>query len=316
MLVSVRWRQSGKKAALPAEVEVPDEVEDDDVTDHLQENTGATAEEWKPLTRRADPTTPKPLTCPNCGSERFDEIGYVDYRSRGAITVDSAGINLTEDGELRRGENFHPIALECAECEACVQTLANEPFARPDPDALRVRLARERQELAYEEQEHPSREDLDYENGAGMLPNIEALGSVEAYDAGIERGIELATGAALRAACGTRAYIARNDWRLRLLNFARTALECNGARLIALHPGGKIDIVSRSYAEADYITSRRLMDVACARQTRVQNESDGNVYIARRHADGVVIFTARNCILIDEDDTAAATAIGRSAPST
>lgn len=315
MLVSVRWRPSGTQAALPAEFEVPDEVEDDYVIAHLEENTAGTVEEWKPLTRRRDPASPQPLTCPNCASERFDEVGYVDYRARGVASADGAGIQFAHAGAVSRGENYHPIALECAECETCVQTLAGEPFERPDPDQLRVRLAHARQGLAQEEQERPPRDALDHENGAGVMPNLEALGSVEAYDAGVEAGIELATGAALRVACGTRAYIARGDWRLALLNFARTVLDEEGARLIALRAGGKIDVASRLYPASAYESSRRLMEVACARQTQVLNETEGNVYVARRYADGVVIYTARDCILLDECDSAAATAIPRSAPS-
>jgi hypothetical protein len=303
MLVSVRWRQSGKEAALPADHEVPDKVENDDVTGYLEEQHDATVEEWKPLIRRADPVIARPLACPSCGSGQFTEIGYVDYRSRGEISVDSGGTAFVHDGDLRRGEDYHPIALECADCGFCVQTLASDPFARPDPDVLRVRLVRERQQLAEEEQEHPSREALDYENDDEMLPNLEALGPVEAYDAGVEAGIELATGAALRAICGRRAYLARTDWRLKLVNFAHGVLDEPGARLILLRPGGKIDVASRVYPETAYETPQRMMDVACTRLTRVQNETEGNVYLARRHADGIAIYTGRHYLLIDDADT-------------
>ncbi len=311
MLVSVRWRQSGMQPALPAEFEIPDEVQDDYVIAHLEENTAGTVEEWKPLTRRPDPTFPQPVTCPNCGSERFDEVGYVDYHACGVVSVDGAGIQFAHAGAVSRGEDYHGVALQCAECETCLQTLAGEPFERPDPDVLRRRLAHAREDLAQEEQERRPRGALDYENGAGMMANLEALGSVEAYDAGVERGIELATGAALRVACGARAYIARGDWRLALLNFARTVLDEEGARLITLQAGGKIDVASRLYPAGAYQSSRRLMDVACARQTRVLNETEGNVYVARRYPDGVVLYTARDCILLDENDSAAATATPR-----
>lgn len=311
MLVSVRWRQSGTRAALPAEFEVPDDVEDDYVIAHLEANTAGTVEEWKPLTRRPDPASPQPLSCPNCGSEQFDEVGYVDYRARGVASVDGAGIQFAHAGAVSRGEDYHTIAFKCAECETCVQTLAADPFERPDPDALRLRLAHARQQLAQQEQERPPRDAVDYENGAGMMPNLEALGSIEAYDAGVEAGIELASAAALRVACGTRAYIARGEWRLALLNFARTVLDEEGARLITLQAAGKIDVASRLYPASAYESSRRLMEVACARQIRVLNETEGNVYIARRYADRVVIYTARDCILLDEGDSAAATAIPR-----
>jgi hypothetical protein len=316
MLVHVTWQQSGDEAALRPELEVPDELDNDDVAGYLEEQHGGTVNEWKPLTRRADPTDPKPLACPHCGSDQFAEIGYVDYRSRGEISVDTDGTTFCADGDTRFGEDYHPIAFECADCDASGQSLAGEPFERPDPDALRVRLARERQQLAEEEQQHPSRDDLDYANADGMLPNLEALGSVEAFDAGVEGGIELATGAALRAICGTRAYIARKDWRLRLLNFARTELEEPGARLITLRAGGKIDVASRLYPETAYKNTQQMMDVACTRQTRVQNESEANVYVARRHRDGVVIFTYRHGVLIDDGDSAPATAIPPLAPGT
>ncbi len=311
MLVHVTWQTRRKQGALPAQLEVPDQVENDDVPGFLEAQHHATVKEWKPLTRRADPTTPQRLSCPHCGGGEFTEIGYVDYRSNGAITVDSVGLAFIPDGDLRRGEDYHPITFECHDCAECVRTLASEPFERSDPDALRVRLARERQQIAEEEQEHPSRDALDYENDAGMLPNLEALGSVEAFDAGVEAGIELATGAALRTICGRRAYVARNDWRLRLLNFARTVLEEPGARLITLSAGGKVAVASRLYPETAYSSPQQMMDVACARQTRVQNETDANVYVARRHRDGVVIYTYRHGLLIDESDSAAATAFPR-----
>jgi len=63
----------------------------------------------------------------------------------------------------------------------------------PTPTRFRVRLEHERQQLAEEEQEHLAPDALDYESDIGILPNVEALGPVEAYDAGIEAGIELAT---------------------------------------------------------------------------------------------------------------------------
>jgi hypothetical protein len=303
MLVSVIWRQRGEEAALSAEHEVPDKVENDDIAGYLEAQHDASVEEWKPLTRRADPLVARALDCPSCGSDQFAEIGYVDYRSRGEISVDSSGTAFVHDGDLRRGEDYHPIALECADCGICVQTLASGPFERPDPRALRVRLARERQQLAEEEQEYPSREALDYENDDGMLPNLEPLGAVEAYDAGVEAGIELATGAALRAICGRRVYLARSDWRLKLVNFAHAVLQEPGARLISLRAGGKIDVASRVYPETAYETPQRMMDIACSRLTRVQNETEGNVYLARRHADGITIYTGRDCLLIDDADT-------------
>jgi hypothetical protein len=315
MLVHVTWQQTDDGAALRPDFEVPDDLDNDDVADYLKAQYGGTVSEWKPLTRRTDPIKPQPLACPHCGGDQFAEIGYVDYRSRGEISVDTDGTTFRADGDTRFGEDYHPIAFECADCDASVTSLAGEPFERPDPYALRVRLARERQQLAEEEQQHPSRDDLDYANADGMLPNLEALSSAEAFDAGVEAGIELATGAALRAICGNVAYIARHDWRLRLLNFARTVLEEPGTRLIALRPGGHIDVASRLYPETAYKNPQQMMDVACTRQTRVQNESEANVYVARRHRADITVYCGCHFLLIDEGDTLPASAIPPSAPS-
>lgn len=314
MLVHVQWQPSGDDAAaLPTEREVPDAIENDDVASYLEEHHHRSVEEWRPLTRRADPPGAQPLSCPECGSERFTEKGYVAYRTRGLVTVTPDGITFTGDGSIRAGDDYRPVWIDCADCGAQLHTVAPDPFARRDPDAFRVKLARERSALVQEESERPSREDLDYETEAGTFPNLGALGSVEAYDAGVEAGLELATGAALRAVCGQSAYVARRDWRMRLLEFARTVVEEPGARLVVLRADSAMSIASRLYPQSAYKTSQQMMDVACARQTRVQNQSDGhsiaNVYVARRHPDGFTIYTGRHCILIETDSSGAAPAI-------
>jgi hypothetical protein len=311
MLIHVKWQQGYDDAACtPAEIEVPDAIENDDVASYLEERHPATVQEWRPLTRRADPAGAQPLSCPECSSEQFTETGYVDYRTRGLVTVTADGIIFTGDGSVEVCEDYRPMSIECGGCGASLQSIMPDPIARPDPDAFRIRLVIERRELAEKESERPLPDDLDYKTEASMLPNIVMLGSAEAYDAGVETGLELATGAALRAVCGSSAYIARRDWRMRLLDFARAVLEEPGARLIVLHAGGEISIASRLYREGDYTTPQKMMDVACTRQTRLQNESDGssfaNVYVARRDQDGFVIYAGRHLVLIDTDSAAAA----------
>jgi hypothetical protein len=310
MLIHVTWEQDGDEAGLRPEIEIPDCVETDDIASYLEGEHGATVKQWKPLTRRADSAEPQPLTCPQCDSERFDEVGYVDYVSRMGMSVTAAGTECEHDGNGRFGEDYHPMYVECAECGTVLRTTAHSPFEPPDPDALRRRLGLERQKLGEEECERVPRSALAYENEAGMLPNIEELGSVEAFDAGVEAGIELATGAALRVACGTTAaYVARNDWRLALLNFAHSVLDEDGARLIILRRGRRVEVGSRLYPVTAYATPRRMMEVACTRQTRVQNLTEGNVYVARRSSGGVTIYTGRDCLLIDDDDVTPAAAI-------
>jgi hypothetical protein len=311
MLLHVTWEQDGDEAGLRPEIKIPDCVETDDIASYLEGKHGATVKQWKPLTRRDDPAEPQPLTCPQCDSERFDEVGYVDYVSRMEMSVTAAGTECEHDGNGRFGEDYHPMYVECAECDTVLRTIAHSPFEPPDPDALRRRLGLERQKLGEEECERVPRSAIEYENDDGMLPNIEELDPHEAYGAGVEAGIELATGAVLRLACGTTAaYVARNDWRLALLNFAHSVLDEDGARLIIRRPGGHIDVGSRVYPVTGYATPQRMMDVACTRQTRVQNETEGNVYVARRSPGGhITIYCGRHCLLIDDDDATPAAAI-------
>ncbi len=130
---------------------------------------------------------------------------------------------------------------------------------------------------------------------------------MDAYHAGTEDGIRLAIGAALRVACGPRAYLAERDWRMAVARFAAAALpsqDGNAACLIVLRAGSRLEVASRTYYAHKYATTQRMMRVAYARQTRVQNETAGNVYVARRypataqHPGGITVLTGRDCVLI------------------
>jgi hypothetical protein len=301
MLVGITWHDG----ALTSNIDVPDEIDNDAVTDYLEEQHGARVKKWTPLSRRADPSTPQPFSCPYCGDQKFEETGYSAYFVRGEMTVSSDGTEFEPDGTLRTGDDYLEMEIRCFACLNVIRQLGSDPLATPDPDVLRARIDRERQQLAEEEHEHLGRRALEWENDAGMQPNIEALGSVEAYDAGVEAGIELATGAALRASCGNRAYLARNDWRLSLARFAASTFSEDGARLIILRPHSGPDVASRIYPAGAYKTTQQMMQVAHARQTRVQNESEGNVYVARRYPAGrdypagVEVYTGPHTLLIE-----------------
>jgi hypothetical protein len=300
MLVGVTWHGE----ALTSNIDVPDEIDNDSITDYLEEQHEARVKKWTPLSRRADPTTPQPFSCPYCGGQKFEETGYIAYFVRGEMAVSSDGTQFEADGTLRTGDDYSAMEIRCFACLNVIQQLASDPFT-PDPNVVRGRFEREGQQLAEEEHEHLDHRALEYENDLGMQPNIEELGPVEAYDAGVEAGIELATGSALRAICGTYAYIARNDWRLKLARFAATTLSEDGARLIILRRGGKVEVASRLYPASAYETPQQMLRVAHTRQTRVQKESEGNVYVARRYPAGrdypagVEVYTGPHTLLIE-----------------
>jgi hypothetical protein len=308
MLVTVNWEHAAEPSALPHEVTVPDDVESDDVDGWLEVNHHSKVKDWAPLTRRADPSEPQAVACPHCSSQTAAQVGYVEYRRRGTLTVTTQGPQFASQCETTHSDVSHPIALECADCGASLQTLGRDPLEPPDPDERRAAISRKQQELAGELEAGITSEDLDFEAESGRFPNIEALDSVEAYDAGVEQGIELATGAAIRAACGSAAYVSQRDWRMKLVRFARGAISDDGAILIILRARTGPEVASRVYRTGDYASAWRMMDVACTRQTRVQRETEGNVYVARgypstpEHPGGIAIYTGRHCLLINVTD--------------
>lgn len=90
------------------------------------------------------------------------------------------------------------------------------------------------------------------------------------------------------------------DWRYWIATTGAAALEEKGAVLVLLRDG--VRVASRVYKLSEYADSHQLLDVACTRQTRVQNETEGNVYVVQRHDAGVTVYTGRHTILVDLDN--------------
>jgi hypothetical protein len=95
------------------------------------------------------------------------------------------------------------------------------------------------------------------------------------------------------------------DWREQIADVAMAALSEPGVCIVRLgalpHRGGASpapEVVSRLYKRSDYDTPRTMRRVAHSQATRALNRDFANYYVVERHADGIVVWTGPNSILI------------------
>jgi hypothetical protein len=75
------------------------------------------------------------VTCPNCGTEDLQTVGYVDQWVRGELIATAEGVEFEPGGYTDYGDDYHDTHIECAQCQTVLCELAADPYTAKTSDS-------------------------------------------------------------------------------------------------------------------------------------------------------------------------------------
>ncbi|HEX5308956.1 MAG TPA: hypothetical protein VFW38_07740 [Solirubrobacteraceae bacterium] len=93
-------------------------------------------------TAAAPPALPHRIACPNCGSEKLQEVGCVGYWMRGKLTAAPGGPEWElDDTGLKHDDDYRETHIECADCLTVICDTDHDPHDLPRALARQVEKA-------------------------------------------------------------------------------------------------------------------------------------------------------------------------------